>query len=589
MLIQQALLGDVATSSGGGALTVFDYSGGFTSGNLTNTTLNHGTALVGTQVRLGGSSGHVAGGMFYNSLQPTSSFTTSFTFQFQDLSTPGFAVSGITFMIQNTVSPPGASGFTGVQFAGDANCCGYGCYDPAVLTSSQFPPEFSVAIKFDCGFWDQQVAPSTATPNSTGIYVYGGPFGGLCPANDLNPYGINFYTNHVMQANIVYDGSILTLVLLDTVTDAQARFQYSINIPACTTNSTSYVGFTEGQANTSTGAQTPAPAFLNGWKFSTGYNTRLTTPTANVSPGTYSTTQTVTLGAQSGASIYYTTNGLLPTSSSTLYSAPITVSANTNLQCIAIQSNFTDSFVGGGNYVIGSNRINYPSGFAANDGMILTGYTSFNGSAIQLTDSTNPDYSEAGNTWYSAALNITSFTTQFTIQLSGAQVYGMTFIICAPSAPAANAPNWGAISNAFSIGGSGASLGFGGIAGGQQASHGATSLGIQNSLAVKFDANGGNKTGVYTNGTIPGGSSGTTITGVTLSSGHPMLCTLTYTGGTSLALTIKDTTTSSTFTTTLTLSNTIQSIIGSSVGFVGFGAGTNGNNATTQLQNWTLT
>src|ERR1017187_5461970 len=53
------------------------------------------------------------------------------------------------------------------------------------------------------------------------------------------------------------------------------------------------------------------------------------TPTFSPAAGTYASAQTVTIGdATSGATIYYTKNGITPTTSSTAYSGPITVSSS---------------------------------------------------------------------------------------------------------------------------------------------------------------------------------------------------------------------------------------------------------------------
>ena len=66
--------------------------------------------------------------------------------------------------------------------------------------------------------------------------------------------------------------------------------------------------------------------------------TTVATPTFSPEAGSYNTPQTVTITtATSGASIYYTTDGSTPTSSSTLYTGAIAITVTTTIRAIAIK------------------------------------------------------------------------------------------------------------------------------------------------------------------------------------------------------------------------------------------------------------
>ncbi|MFD6529607.1 chitobiase/beta-hexosaminidase C-terminal domain-containing protein [Streptomyces sp. NPDC060184] len=79
------------------------------------------------------------------------------------------------------------------------------------------------------------------------------------------------------------------------------------------------------------------------------------TPTFTPAAGTYASAQSVTLAdATAGASIRYTRDGSTPTASSTLYSAPISVTATTTIKAIAIKSGLADSAVASATYTIGA-------------------------------------------------------------------------------------------------------------------------------------------------------------------------------------------------------------------------------------------
>lgn len=76
-------------------------------------------------------------------------------------------------------------------------------------------------------------------------------------------------------------------------------------------------------------------------------------PTFNPAAGTYTQAQNVTIScATEGATIYYTTNGDVPTTSSTVYTAAINVSTNTTIKAMAVAEGYNNSAVATAEYTI---------------------------------------------------------------------------------------------------------------------------------------------------------------------------------------------------------------------------------------------
>jgi uncharacterized repeat protein (TIGR03803 family) len=101
-----------------------------------------------------------------------------------------------------------------------------------------------------------------------------------------------------------------------------------------------------------------ASGVFHGFVFNPSALPQAATPTFSPAPGTYSSTQTVTISdATAGATIYYTTNGTTPTSSSTPYTGPITVSSTDTIEAIATASGYSTSAVATATYTITSSTL----------------------------------------------------------------------------------------------------------------------------------------------------------------------------------------------------------------------------------------
>lgn len=82
----------------------------------------------------------------------------------------------------------------------------------------------------------------------------------------------------------------------------------------------------------------------------------VSTPTFSPSSGNYTSTQNVSISTTTaGASIYYTTNGDAPTTSSTLYTGAVPVSSTTTIKAIAVLSGMSDSPVASATYTFPTN------------------------------------------------------------------------------------------------------------------------------------------------------------------------------------------------------------------------------------------
>jgi hypothetical protein len=353
-----------------------------------------------------------------------------------------------------------------------------------------------------------------------------------------------------------------------TISDGSsgATIYYTTNGTTPTTSSTKYTGAISVSASETIEAIAVASGYTNSAVATAAYT--IGTPTAAMptfSPvgGTYNSPQSVVISDSTpGAIIYYTTDGTLPSKSSAQYSAPIAVSSTETIKALALATGYYTSALGTAAYTINSSgtTLNMSAGFTASSGVTMNGTTQLSGTALMLT---NGGQYQSASAWYSTPVNVQSFTTDFTFQLTSAVADGFTFAI--------------QNNNPTMVGASAGNLGYGYIT---------------NSVAIKFDlfnnkGEGSDSTGLFTNGTPPMiPAVDMTSSGVILSSGDTMAVHLVY-NGTTLTMTITDTVTKKSFSTSWTIN--IPSTVGGNTAYVGFTGGTGYSTAVQKILTWTYT
>jgi Chitobiase/beta-hexosaminidase C-terminal domain/Viral BACON domain/Gametolysin peptidase M11 len=214
---------------------------------------------------------------------------------------------------------------------------------------------------------------------------------------------------------IAPSGGTFTSVQIATITDSNsaATIYYSTDGSTPTTNSTQYTApITVAQSETIEAIATAtgdSPSAVASAAFTINLPV---TATPGISPngGTFSSPQTVTItDGTSGATIYYTTNGSVPTTSSTQYTSAINVGQSETIEAIATATGDSPSAVASAAFTI-------PPTFtlAGTSVTVTPGAASGNMSIITVT----PEYAFTGNVTLTAAITSSPAGAQDTPTLS---------------------------------------------------------------------------------------------------------------------------------------------------------------------------
>jgi len=159
-----------------------------------------------------------------------------------------------------------------------------------------------------------------------------------------------------------------------TYASAQSvKLSNSLNLPMYyttdgsipTTSSTLYSGPITVSMNTTIKAITTAYGYVTSPVSSGTYYIQAPNPTISPAPGTYYATVNVTIADPiTGATIYYTTNGSIPTTSSTSCANPcqLAISTTTTVKAIASGGGYVSSNVAVANYIIAANNPTFSPG-----------------------------------------------------------------------------------------------------------------------------------------------------------------------------------------------------------------------------------
>jgi hypothetical protein len=259
---------------------------------------------------------------------------------------PGGSNSPITTAAYTIIAPagtptfsPGAAKYTTVQS----------------VTISETTPNAAIYYTTD------GTTPTTSSTRYSGPVTVGATETlqavALANGGTISPVGKATYTILLPAASVTFSPAPGTYAAAQTVTlsdaTANAVIYYTVNGNAPNTSSAVY----SAPLQLATNSTIQAIAIASGGSASPiasgAYAFPVATPVITPAAGTYTSSQTVSISsATPGASIYFTTNGSTPTSGSSFYSAPITVSSTETVQAIAIEKNYNNSGVASSAYTI---------------------------------------------------------------------------------------------------------------------------------------------------------------------------------------------------------------------------------------------
>ncbi|MBN1111316.1 MAG: endonuclease, partial [Bacteroidales bacterium] len=164
------------------------------------------------------------------------------------------------------------------------------------------------------------------------------------------------------------------------------------------------------------------------WGFQATNN--VATPVFSQQSCTFSSPINITITtATADAKIYYTIDGAQPTINSTLYSAPIEISATTTLKAIAVKDGMDNSAIQSANYTFNTNSGNTSGGLFISEvsaGKIADVYHKY----VELYNATDATIDLGAQNYYIGVETNATTTIGMTKKLEGSIAPGAVFIVC---------------------------------------------------------------------------------------------------------------------------------------------------------------
>ena len=270
-------------------------------------------------------------------------------------------------------------------------------------------------------------AGTTGTVPTTASAVYSGPIT-VSASSVVEALAVAYGYSNSAVASAKYTLTIATptfspvagnytgaqTVTISTTTPS-ATIYYTVTAGATgttpTTNSTVYTAPVTVSASSVVEAIAVEAGFTTSAVASAKYTIVAATPTFSPVAGTYYTAQTVTISdSNQNSTIYYTTNGTTPTTSSTVYTSAITVSATETVEAIATAAGYGTSAVGtAAYYIVGATPSFNPGAGTYTSAQTVTISVSTPGSTIYYT--TNGTTPTTNSTVYTSAITVSATET----------------------------------------------------------------------------------------------------------------------------------------------------------------------------------